>query len=79
MDSNKASIHISEFETVFINFHGISSKCVLEIFGTVRFDRMNDEMDEAFGLKFIKCEGHEYIFSIKDKNKYLMAKILYGI
>jgi hypothetical protein len=78
MESNLAHIHISNFDKVFMSFHGISTKYAVEILEANEYDRMNAEMDEAFGLKFLRCQEHEYVFEVKNKHKYLMAKILYG-
>jgi len=78
MDSNIASIHIKNFEEVFTAFHGISTEYAIEILGIKDYEVMNQELDRAFGLSFLKTEGPNYIFRVEDKNKYLMAKILYG-
>ena len=37
------------------------------------------EVDYRLGLRFIKTVQSYYIFEIKDKGKYLMAKLTYDI
>ena len=38
-----------------------------------------EELDYKFGLAFIKTLGEIYIFEVRDKGKYLMAKLKYDI
>jgi hypothetical protein len=38
-----------------------------------------EELDYKFGLAFIKTLGEIYIFEVRDKGKYLMAKLTYDI
>lgn len=38
-----------------------------------------EEIDYKFGLAFIKVLGEIYTFEVRDKNKYLMAKLIYDI
>jgi hypothetical protein len=38
-----------------------------------------EEIDYKFGLNFIKVIGEIYIFEVRDKGKYLMAKLMYDI
>jgi hypothetical protein len=37
------------------------------------------EVDHKFGLFFLKTIGFNYRFEVKDKGKYLMAKLTYDI
>jgi hypothetical protein len=37
------------------------------------------EVDYRLGLRFVKTVQSDYIFEIKDKGKFLMAKIMYNI
>ena len=78
MHSETTNIHVKNFEEVFIAFHGISTGYAIEILGIKDYEVMNQELDTAFGLSFLKTEGPNYVFKVEDKNKYLMAKILYG-
>jgi hypothetical protein len=38
-----------------------------------------EELDYKFGLAFIKTLGEIYIFEVRDKGRYLMAKLTYDI
>ena len=38
-----------------------------------------EETDEKFGLKFVKAVKQTYIFEVRDKGRYLMAKLKYDI
>jgi hypothetical protein len=38
-----------------------------------------EELDYKFGLAFIKTLGQIYVFEVRDKGKYLMAKLTYDI
>ena len=37
------------------------------------------QIDDKFGLIFIKTIGFNYLFEVRDKGKFLMAKIIYNI
>ena len=38
-----------------------------------------EETDDKFGLKFVETVKQTYIFEVRDKGKYLMAKLIYDI
>jgi hypothetical protein len=38
-----------------------------------------EEIDYKFGLMFVKVLGEIYVFEVRDKGKYLMAKLMYDI
>jgi hypothetical protein len=63
-----------------IAIHGMSLQYIGEIFSIKEIERYALAMDEKLGLKFKhNSKISKYSFEIIDKNKYLMAKILYGI
>lgn len=80
MEYDTASISFQQFAKVFKSFYGISIENSIDLC-VDRYNTMNMEMDNTFGLEFIDVSksSDSYIFKIIDKNKYLMAKILYGI
>lgn len=43
------------------------------------FDVSFEEIDYKLGLAFIKTLGEIYTFEVRDKGKYLMAKLKYDI
>ena len=58
----------------YINIH-----CKLYDNLTKEMDMSAWEVDNKFGLRFIKTIGFNYRFQVIDKGKFLMAKLIYDI
>jgi hypothetical protein len=79
MEYNYVNIPFKKFDELFKDFFGIYSKYALEILPVKEYDDMVQQLDTSIGLRFIGTDLDNYNFVIEDKNKYLMAKISYGI
>ena len=80
MEFNEIDISGNDYIDLFIKHHGVNPRYANEIFGKNTLATMIDELEEFCGLRYEKSgEKNEYIFVVQNKNKYLIAKILYGI
>ena len=66
MDSELISIYSKEYDDLYF-------KLAKEL------DVSFEELDYKFGIVFIKTMGEIYIFEVRDKGRYLMAKLTYDI
>jgi hypothetical protein len=66
MDFEQISIYSKEYDDLCFKL-------------TKELDVSLEELDYKFGIAFIKTLGEIYIFEVRDKGKYLMAKLTYDI
>lgn len=82
MEFNEIYITGDDYINLFAKHHGVNPRYANEIFGKNTLESMIDELDKFCGFRYERSseiDEHGYIFEVINKNKYLMAKILYGI
>lgn len=65
-----------DFEQIFIYCNIYDDLCFRL---AQELDISFEEIDYKFGLAFVKVLGEIYVFEVRDKGKYLMAKLMYDI
>lgn len=79
MPSKKIVLKHEQYGDMFLKYHSINTRYAEEVLNSKFFSGMQEELDNHCGLEIVEASTTTLTFKIKDKNKYLMAKIIYGI
>ena len=79
MPSKKIVLKNEQYGDMFLKYHSINTRYAEEILNSKFFSEMQEELQNYCGLEIVNATTTQLTFEIKNKNKYLMAKIIYGI